>query len=84
MLDHVIVFSKSGPVLWQRTYCKLQGSPVDDLVRGVLLEERGGAEKTAELGPYALKWTFAAGAGYDIVFVVCVYICSAITRDVVG
>jgi signal recognition particle receptor subunit alpha len=74
MLDYVIIFSKNGPVLWHRTYCKLQGSPIDDLVRSVLLEERGGAEKTAELGPYTMKWAFAAGTGYDLVFVVCTFV----------
>lgn len=43
MLDHVSVFSKSGMVLWSRTMAKLKGSPVDDLVKTVLLEERGGS-----------------------------------------
>ncbi|CBJ30646.1 conserved unknown protein [Ectocarpus siliculosus] len=42
MLDHVSVFSKSGLVLWSRTMAKLKGDPVDDLVKNVLLEERGG------------------------------------------
>lgn len=42
MLDHVSVFSKSGLVLWSRTMAKLKGNPVDDLVKNVLLEARGG------------------------------------------
>lgn len=42
MLDHVSVFSKSGLVLWSRTMAKLKGNPVEDLVKHVLLEERGG------------------------------------------
>ncbi|CAM9687277.1 unnamed protein product [Sphacelaria rigidula] len=42
MLDHVSVFSKSGMVLWSRTMAKLKGSPVDELVKTVLLEEKGG------------------------------------------
>lgn len=43
MLDHVSVFSKSGLVLWSRTMAKLKGNPVDDLVKNVLLEEKGGS-----------------------------------------
>ena len=42
MLDHVSVFSKSGLVLWSRTMAKLKGNPMDDLVKNVLLEARGG------------------------------------------
>lgn len=42
MLDHVSVFCKSGLVLWSRTMAKLKGNPVDDLVKNVLLEEKGG------------------------------------------
>lgn len=44
MLDHVSVFNKAGLVLWSRTMAKLKGSPVDDLVKNVLLEEKGGAD----------------------------------------
>lgn len=43
MLDHVSVFSKSGMVLWSRTMAKLKDSPVDELVKTVLLEEKGGS-----------------------------------------
>ncbi|KAL7693363.1 putative Longin-like domain superfamily protein [Plasmopara halstedii] len=32
MIDHFVIFSKTGTVLWSRTLCKLSGDPVDSLI----------------------------------------------------
>ncbi len=69
MLDHISIITRTGIILWSRTLCKLQGSPVDELIDTVLLEEKGG-EKSAILGPYRLKWDMI----YDLdIFFVVVY-----------
>ncbi len=69
MLDFVSIFSRTGLVLWQKSYSKLKGNPVDDLISQVLIEEKAGT-MTAELDPYTLKWAFANGAGFELVIVV--------------
>ncbi|CAN0169032.1 unnamed protein product [Ectocarpus sp. 6 AP-2014] len=66
MLDHVSVFSKSGLVLWSRTMAKLKGDPVDDLVKNVLLEERGGTN-VATTEWYTLRWSLANELGLVVV-----------------
>ncbi|CAM9143730.1 unnamed protein product [Scytosiphon promiscuus] len=66
MLDHVSVFSKSGLVLWSRTMAKLKGNPVDDLVKNVLLEERGGTN-FAVTEWYTLRWSLANELGLVVV-----------------
>ncbi|CAM9105656.1 unnamed protein product [Discosporangium mesarthrocarpum] len=66
MLDHVCVFSKSGLVLWSRTMAKLKGSPVDDLVKSVLLEEKGGVN-VVTTDWYTLRWSLANELGIVVV-----------------
>jgi signal recognition particle receptor subunit alpha len=62
MWDHISIFSKTGVVLWQRSMQKLKsvgaggGSPINELVRTVLLEDKAGQSTTFD--SYALKWTF--------------------------
>ncbi|CAM9154381.1 unnamed protein product [Choristocarpus tenellus] len=66
MLDHVTIFSKSGLVLWSRTMAKLKGSPVDELIQSVLLEEKGGSNMfTTEW--YTLRWSLANELGVVVV-----------------
>ncbi|KAI7865166.1 signal recognition particle, alpha subunit, N-terminal-domain-containing protein [Spinellus fusiger] len=66
MLDHFSIFTKGGYVLWQKSYTPVSGSPVDDLIKNVLIEERAGTVSYTKDG-YALRWTFANEL--DLVFV---------------
>ena len=62
MWDHICVFSKTGVILWQRSMQKLRSvgssgmSPIGELVRTVLLEDKAG--QSAIIESYALKWVF--------------------------
>jgi hypothetical protein len=67
MIDHFTIFTKGGLVLWSYTQAKLKGTPVDALVRTVLLEERG-AENYHNVDQYTLRWSFANE--FDLTFVV--------------
>ncbi|KAI8366937.1 SRP54-type protein [Choanephora cucurbitarum] len=67
MLDLFTILTKGGFVLWQKKFTSITGSPVEDLVRHVLMEERAGTN-TYIKDSYALKWTFANE--FDLVFVV--------------
>jgi len=67
MLDHFTIFTKGGIVLWSNNETKLKGNPVDNLVRSVLLEERGGQNYSTS-DNYSMKWTFANE--FDLLFVV--------------
>ncbi|KAG2236167.1 hypothetical protein INT48_003786 [Thamnidium elegans] len=67
MLDLFTVLTKGGFVLFQKTFAPINGSPVQDLIKNVLIEERSGTN-TYTKDNYALKWTFANET--DLVFVV--------------
>ncbi|KAF4321102.1 hypothetical protein JM18_004891 [Phytophthora kernoviae] len=67
MIDHFVIFSKTGTVLWSRTLCKLGGDPVDNLVNRVLMEDRAGEKKFID-DAYAMQWVFENKL--DLVFVV--------------
>ncbi|CEP09354.1 hypothetical protein [Parasitella parasitica] len=67
MLDLFTILTKGGFVLWQKTFASINGSPVEDLIRNVLIEERAGTDLYFKEN-YALKWTFANEL--DLVFVV--------------
>lgn len=67
MLDLFTILTKGGFVLWQKTFAPINGSPVEDLIRNVLIEERAGTDSYFKEN-YALKWTFANEL--DLVFVV--------------
>lgn len=68
MLDHISVFSDTGLVLWSKTFCKVEGAPVENFIDTVLMEEKGG-EKQTIIDKYSVKWSFANGAGFELVFV---------------
>lgn len=73
MLDHTCIFSKTGVVLWSKSWAKLKAtvsgeSPVSSLVRTVLLEDKGGASRNATIESYSLRWAFANE--FDLVIVV--------------
>lgn len=67
MIDHFVIFSKTGTVLWSRTLCKLSGDPVDTLINRVLMEDRSGEKKFVDAA-YAMQWVFENKL--DLVFVV--------------
>ncbi|KAF1795263.1 P-loop containing nucleoside triphosphate hydrolase [Phytophthora cactorum] len=67
MIDHFVIFSKTGTVLWSRTLCKLGGDPVDNLINRVLMEDRAGEKKFID-DAYAMQWVFENKL--DLVFVV--------------
>lgn len=67
MLDLFTILTKGGFVLWQKTFTPINGSPVEDLIKNVLIEERSGTDSYYK-DNYALKWTFANEN--DLVFVV--------------
>ncbi|KAI8994535.1 signal recognition particle, alpha subunit, N-terminal-domain-containing protein [Pilobolus umbonatus] len=67
MLDLFTVLTKGGFVLWQKTFAPITGTPVEDLIKNVLIEERAGIELYHK-DNYCLKWTFANDV--DLVFVV--------------
>ncbi|RLN89216.1 hypothetical protein BBJ28_00002628 [Nothophytophthora sp. Chile5] len=67
MIDHFVIFSKTGTVLWSRTLCKLGGDPVDTLINRVLMEDRAGEKKFLD-DAYAMQWVFENKL--DLVFVV--------------
>lgn len=67
MLDLFTIVTKGGFVLFQKTFAPINGSPVQDLIKNVLIEERAGTDSYSK-DNYALKWTFANEN--DLVFVV--------------
>ncbi|KAG1139255.1 hypothetical protein G6F37_008230 [Rhizopus arrhizus] len=56
-----------GFVLWQKAFAPISGSPVQELIKNVLIEERSGTTEYIQ-NNYALKWTFANEV--ELVFVV--------------
>lgn len=67
MIDHFVIFSKTGTVLWSKTLCKLSGDPIDTLINRVLLEDRAGEKKFIS-DAYQMQWAFENKL--DLVFVV--------------
>ncbi|KAG2174967.1 hypothetical protein INT43_006029 [Umbelopsis isabellina] len=67
MLDLCTILTKGGYVLWEKKYTHINGSPVDALIRDVLIEERAGITSYTK-DSYALKWSFLNEK--DLVFVI--------------
>ncbi|CAH0491178.1 unnamed protein product [Peronospora farinosa] len=67
MIDHFVIFSRTGAVLWSRTLCKLNNNLVDNLINRVLMEDRAGEKKFID-NAYAMQWVFENKL--DLVFVV--------------
>ncbi|CAG8494396.1 17261_t:CDS:10, partial [Funneliformis caledonium] len=55
-----------GIVLWSKSFTRITSSPVDALIKDVLIEERAG-ENSYIKDSYSLKWTFANEL--DLIFV---------------
>ena len=67
MLDFFYIFTTTGLVLWSKTFCDVEGKPVNEFIKDVLLAQKTN-EKSYFAGSYALKWTLNNDLG--IVFVV--------------
>ncbi|KAN0061098.1 hypothetical protein ACQY0O_006833 [Thecaphora frezii] len=73
MLDHFTIFTKSGLVLWSRTFnpalsnAAPAANPVNALIRHAFLEQRSADDKFDKDG-YTLRWAFANEL--DLTFVV--------------
>ncbi|KAI8968858.1 SRP54-type protein [Mycotypha africana] len=67
MLDLFTILTKGGFVLWQKNYAPISGSPVEELIKNVLIEERAGTDAYTK-DSYTMKWTFANE--HDLIFVV--------------
>lgn len=67
MLDFFTILTKGGIVLWSKTFARITNSPIDALIKEVLIEERAGANSYFK-DSYNIKWTFANEL--DLVFVV--------------
>ncbi|KAJ9444104.1 Signal recognition particle receptor subunit alpha-like protein [Diplonema papillatum] len=66
MIDEFVIFHRGGLVLWKMTFAKIRGNPVNQLVKGVLLEDRVGlASHTHDV--YKMEWLLDNDHG--IVFV---------------
>jgi len=65
-LSQVLVFEKTGRVLWRRGAQTLKGDPLAELVGAYLLEEKGGSQK-ATIGDHALDWRFVNEADLVVV-----------------
>ncbi|KAK5578032.1 hypothetical protein RB653_002983 [Dictyostelium firmibasis] len=61
------ILTKGGIVLWSKEFAKIKGSPINSLIKKVLLEERS-AETSFQIDSYSLKWTFSNE--FDLIFVV--------------
>ncbi|KAI5124344.1 hypothetical protein M0805_008951 [Coniferiporia weirii] len=75
MLDHCSISHKGGVVLWSRSFTPTAAqvmsnpaaSPVNSLIREVLIEGRSGEDKYEKDG-YAIRWTFVNEL--ELIFVV--------------
>jgi hypothetical protein len=65
-LSQVLVFEKTGRVLWRRGAPTLKGDPLSELVGAYLLEEKGGTQ-SARIGDHALDWRFVNEADLVVV-----------------
>lgn len=68
MIDAFYIFTKGGLLLWSTQLVKVNGNPLDRLIKEVLLEERMGEEQHQFEESYKLKWKLETGL--DLFFVV--------------
>jgi signal recognition particle receptor subunit alpha len=69
MIDDFTIFSRSGLVLWRKSFVKLRGDPLARLVLTVLLEDRAALPEMVCDG-YTVRWVLANDAGlvFSLVF----------------
>eukprot|EP01119_Soliformovum_irregulare_P012309 TRINITY_DN3185_c0_g1_i1.p1 TRINITY_DN3185_c0_g1~~TRINITY_DN3185_c0_g1_i1.p1 ORF type:complete len:586 (+),score=163.11 TRINITY_DN3185_c0_g1_i1:96-1853(+) len=68
MLDHFVILTKGGLVLFSHSIAKLKGHPVDDMLRTFLLESRTGTENSCSIDQYTVQWRLHNDL--DLIFVV--------------
>ncbi|KAJ2452036.1 hypothetical protein EV183_003214 [Coemansia sp. RSA 2336] len=59
MLDQFTIATKGGVVLWSKGYTDISGTPVDSLIRDVLIQNTRTSSTKYHSGPYSVQWTFA-------------------------
>ncbi|KAJ1864260.1 hypothetical protein LPJ78_003489 [Coemansia sp. RSA 989] len=59
MLDQFTIATKGGVVLWSKGYTDISGTPVDSLIRDVLIQNTRASSTKYHSGPYSVQWTFA-------------------------
>jgi len=66
MLENFTIFTRSGLVIWQYCPSILQGNPINEFIKVVLLEERSGSDSYS-YDRYVIKWIQANEK--DLIFV---------------
>ena len=56
MIDECAILSHGGLVLWRRTFNKVAGNPVNQLIKNVVLEERVTEDGSYVSGEYRLRY----------------------------
>ncbi|KAF0975541.1 hypothetical protein FDP41_005535 [Naegleria fowleri] len=56
MIDNFTVLTKGGLVLWSHTGFQLNGNPINELIRSILLEDRLSEKKFTYHNEYLLTW----------------------------
>jgi len=56
MIDEFAIVSHGGLVLWRRTFQKVTGNPINQLIRNIVLEERMTEDGTYSLGEYRIRY----------------------------
>lgn len=62
MIDDFSIFSRSGLILWRKSFVKLRGDPLARLVQSVLLEDRAALPELVADG-YTVRWQLANDVG---------------------
>lgn len=69
MLDQVLIFARSGVVLWSKTFCKLKENPVDKFISTIVIPEKGGDHRI-EIDQYQMKWVHSTSKEIDLFYLV--------------
>jgi signal recognition particle receptor subunit alpha len=62
MIDDLTIFSRSGLILWRKSFVKLRGDPLSRLVQTVLLADRAALPELVCDG-YTVRWQLANDVG---------------------
>ena len=67
MIDLFTILTKGGVVLWSKSFTTITNNPIDDLIKDVLINERGDSSSYIK-NEYELKWKFSNET--NLIFVV--------------
>jgi len=67
MIDLFTILTKGGVVLWTKSFTSVTSNPIDDLIKDVLINERGDSTSYIK-NEYELKWKFSNET--NLIFVV--------------